>query len=444
MKRSSLLVWVPLRPYSNWTGEGIAGTVDRILKHLDDTELSVVALAQHVEVMKNNHCNSIKFYPVPQVRETFQSYAGVFSPRLVNFLRFPERILNIIFYVLFVSFYFFILKRDRKTQMVWCPTFAVLFASSNFSKQKVVNFWDAFVFEYYGFSRVRLTIFIRIERYLRSSSVIVTQSSHNKSYLIDVFDIPEEKVLVVPNPNPQVRHVLPDAVFNSIKNDRNTAFKHWEKTSGTLPSGKVKDICNLSMLRRLTHEMTENSFIIFCSTQRRPYKGFDILISNLSRFSRKHPEFDIRMILTGDLEAFFDERTLDLNTLDWVYTHCYQISRVNNFNHALLYTMSDLVMHPSYAEGGHGVYPLFEAASVGTPCLMNVGRHTDEILMISPKLRANILDFSNYDEFEIELKRCISDQSHLRMMLSNAVSIANNDKESISQYLSVLQRAEAT
>lgn len=444
MRRSSVLVWIPLRPGSKWIGEGIAGTVDRILKHLDDTEVNVVALAQHATLIRNNNSDSIKFYPVPQVPMMLQSLEGVLPPRLKRLLRLTEHTLNIILYVLFVSIYFFTLKMNRKIQTVWCPSFAVLFASSNFSKQKVVNFWDAFVFEYYGFSRVQLPIFIRIERYLRSAGVIVTQSRHNKSYLIDVFDIPEEKVLVVPNPNPQVRHILPDAVFNSIKNDRNMAFKHWKKTSTTLPLGKVKDICNLSMLRRFTHEMTENSFTIFCSTQRRPYKGFDVLISNLSRFSRRNPKFDIRLILTGDLEAFFDERILDLETLNWVYTHCYQISRVNNFNHALLYTMSDLVMHPSYAEGGHGVYPLFEAASVGTPCLMNVGRHTDEILMNSPKLRANILDFSNYDEFETELKRCISDQSHLHMMLSNAVSIANNDKESISQYLSVLQRAEAT
>ncbi len=444
MKRSSVLVWIPLRPGSKWTGEGIAGTLDRILKYLDHTELSVVALSQHVELMKSTHGDRVKFYSVPQAQDTFQSYEGVLSPRLVSFLRIPERTLNIILYVLFVSIYFFTLKMNRKVQTVWCPSFAVLFASSNFSKQKVVNFWDAFVFEYYGFSHVQLPIFIRIERYLRSAGVIVTQSRHNKSYLIDVFDIPEEKVLVVPNPNPQVRHILPDAVFNSIKNDRNMAFKHWKKTSTTLPLGKVKDICNLSMLRRFTHEMTENTFTIFCSTQRRPYKGFDVLISNLSRFSRRNSKFDIRLILTGDLKAFFKERTLDLDTLDWVYTHCYQISRVNNFNHALLYTLSDLVMHPSYAEGGHGVYPLFEAASVGTPCLMNVGRHTDEILMDSPELRANILDFSNYDEFETELNRCISDQSHRHMMLSNAVSIANNEKESISQYLSVLQRAEAT
>jgi glycosyltransferase involved in cell wall biosynthesis len=108
------------------------------------------------------------------------------------------------------------------------------------------------------------------------------------------------------------------------------------------------------------------------STQVRPYKGFDLLLQFLNHLVCCETEFRYQFIFTAALS----EKIRNMYPL--LYERIHEITRVSNKQHALLYYISDLVLHPSYVEGGLGVYPQFEAATMGTPTLANIGRHIFE------------------------------------------------------------------
>ena len=60
--------------------------------------------------------------------------------------------------------------------------------------------------------------------------------------------------------------------------------------------------------------------------------------------------------------------------------------------HAALYHGAQLVIHPSFFEGGHGPFPFYEALSVGCPCLMARGPHTEELIAGEPELERYLFD----------------------------------------------------
>ena len=107
MKQKSVLLWIPLRPGSNWVGEGIAGTIERVLNRWDNTGLCVVALEQHIALMKKKkikEIKEIKFYSVPQVPEMFQRYEGILPSLLYRCLRLSDFLLNSALYIFFSSY----------------------------------------------------------------------------------------------------------------------------------------------------------------------------------------------------------------------------------------------------------------------------------------------------------------------------------------------------
>jgi len=74
----------------------------------------------------------------------------------------------------------------------------------------------------------------------------------------------------------------------------------------------------------------------------------------------------------------------------------FEIIRVSNKQHAMLYQISDLVIHPSFVEGGLRTYPQYEAASLNVPCLSQIGRHTKELnALYNNKLENVFCDFTN-------------------------------------------------
>ena len=438
MSKSATLLWIPLRPFSNWRGEGIAGTIDGLVRQWTTSELYVVALEEHAKIINEGANQNVKFYSIPQIDKIFENYEHFIPHRIYRIITMPEKIINNFLYSIFCMYYFVLFRLSKKVNKVWCPSFATLFASSNFKKSKVINFWDGFVFEYYGFSQIQLPIYVRIQKYLSSADIVITQSFHNKSYLEQVLNIKKEKIIVLPNPNPSVRSKLDEKDFNTLKSNRTLVLDYWKCETSRNKTKQVADIRNRSILKRLIDESSKSTFLIFCSTQIRPYKGFKPLFSFLSTFQQKYPQLDFRLILTGNLETYLAHESIDEKTYNWIYANCYQISRVNNFNHALLYTIADLVVHPSYAEGGHGVYPLFEAASVDTPCIMNEGRHTRELLNETPQAIDNVIDVSNHELFEEKLVSIMKEPSYRDVLVNNIKLMTTDQETSYKRYLTVL------
>jgi len=66
--------------------------------------------------------------------------------------------------------------------------------------------------------------------------------------------------------------------------------------------------------------------------------------------------------------------------------------------HAAFYHCAALTVHPSIFEGGLGPFPLYEAVSVGTPCLIADGPHVRELVAQQPTLAPYVFDPNNVAE----------------------------------------------
>jgi glycosyltransferase involved in cell wall biosynthesis len=129
---------------------------------------------------------------------------------------------------------------------------------------------------------------------------------------------------------------------------------------------------------------------IFISTQYRPHKGLDEFLEIARQLVQgANRSFRYQFIFTAFLPESVKEHFPELRE------QLHELTRLSNRDHALIYQLSDLVVHPSHAEGGALPYPLFEAASVGVPCLVNRGRHLDEALTQHPGLSCAVFDVNN-------------------------------------------------
>lgn len=436
MADKKLVIWVPLRPFSKWQGEGIAHTLERIVSVIqDDIKCEIVCLSYHKKDIMNSigKLNNVSFKTILSGSEDIES---LFEDRSVYVKKSFIKLLNILYryfcfswYIVCCAYLALTVRFSRKVKMIWCPTFAVLFSSFNFKCKKIVNFWDGFVFEYAGFEGVQRPVYKRMLSYLNSATVIITQSDHNLEFLTSVVGIAEDKITLIQNPNPNCEGVLSVEELNAIQKDRKNAFNIFKNYNN---KKKLKVFLRNAVFKRLIDESEENTKIIFISTQNRPYKGFPQLFYALDVMKKMYPDVSISILTTAaNVTDLIEDNVYRYN---WVYTRVYNIKRVDKKLHAIMYAISDLVLHPSFAEGGHGVYPLFEAACFGKATLMNKGRHTDMLLKTFPELAKLCVDFTDARKLAKNIKLLLDDNNATKGFADIVKSRIENKEQSTDKY----------
>jgi glycosyltransferase involved in cell wall biosynthesis len=99
--------------------------------------------------------------------------------------------------------------------------------------------------------------------------------------------------------------------------------------------------------------------------------------------------------------------------------------------HAALYHCAMVTVHPSFFEGGIGVFPFAESVSLGTPCLMARGPHSLEFLEQEPTYEPFI-----FDPYNVEALVAL-----IRYSIENRVEILDTQVEILNR---LLQRNWAT
>jgi glycosyltransferase involved in cell wall biosynthesis len=102
--------------------------------------------------------------------------------------------------------------------------------------------------------------------------------------------------------------------------------------------------------------------------------------------------------------------------------------------------MSDLVLHPSYVEGGLGVYPQFEAASVGTPCLVNVGRHVLEQRSDRTLIAKTTSDFVNLNRTIEKIEDLMQSENERILNIKESESLRVSWKASSERYADIFKK----
>lgn len=219
---------------------------------------------------------------------------------------------------------------------------------------------------------------------LGKAPLIITFSKHVANYeLPHVLGIKEAKIRVIPHAPPDVSDQL---TFVNPQDPRATG------NTRRLAAEMLRAQARKSSWAYLIDFAFEDAKYVVISTQDRATKNIGLAAEAIAYLLREQ-QVDIKLITTAHLLFGAAWTTLpaiiEAQQLQFDIVSTPDLPRPE---HAALYHGAQLVIHPSFFEGGHGPFPFYEALSVGCPCLMARGPHTEELVAGEPELERYLFD----------------------------------------------------
>ena len=388
-KNYNVMIFMPFSPKSNWRGEGIAQTIESIIRYSADKITYTLVVGSHVEkevteeLSKEITSNRLKLIPIGFNKKKIDREKDSFVAYRISCLLFY---LSLGFFIIKQAFFSFL--RISKYHFTFVPSPLLSIVASIFSKKMAISFWDPFVLEYpHAFSESFRLLIVKLLKYgVHSADVVITQSNTNKNYLIRFFGLDSKKIKVIENGHPDYRCYLYDQAITTenimmawdnkkefVSDSRMKLYYHYlikKKTHRSLKDNLKKNVLH----RLITKDSPKESKIIVISTQYRPYKGFESLFLVCDSLIKKYySQYKFKFLFTGSVPLVFYQKYA------WANALVFEMQRLESRQHAYIYSIADLVIHPSFVEGGMGTYPMFEAASLNVPSLSNMGRHMLEL-----------------------------------------------------------------
>lgn len=445
MDKKTILIWIPLPEEMPWRGEGIGQTIEHIVAAAPgNIQFSFIgnneslcsiydalgkSADQHFFYNNNLFLTKFRFErdkslsEAQLVENVKKSNLMLFFERYAAPLARLKQGLSYILHLYKLRLHATLIRRElifRDVLCVWAPVPTVPYIDL-IGKKLVVNFWDCFVLEYPEFDRGTkkdvTTTFLKLFK-LSKYSLVLTQSKTNKLFLANLFGVPESKIVVFRLGCPdysQYRQYFGSYCSQVKSREFPITLSCWAPlrfNRHTTNVGRTRDydrlcadISNKATLLRLLHKISSRSKVITASTQDRPYKGLALLLEIISIASQQYKEHELFLVTTCRIPVKIKEKYPSL------YDNMFEFERVGNQNHAFLYAISDIVMHPSFVEGGLGSYSMYEAASLDVPSLTNLGRHAEELCREFPDLRNNAFcDFTNRTDVHARLVELLTSE----------------------------------
>lgn len=459
MSDRRLLVYIPLPPHAHWRGEGIAQTIENILLNLpSDQKITILTSSEAAATISSTfaHKSNIEAMtwfgrPAAFVRTKTanaqdlldETDMGVVSRVVSRFTRKATSIVAAGRYLVAKFFTDLMLRRRmiaKNCSAIWVPQLA-FDVSAVPGVKKIVSFWDPFVFEYSDFGN-RKSLLKMFSKRISTADAIITQSNSNKSYLTEVLGLSADSISVINNGAPDYSNlewnlgskseVPTDLDLDKLTNNWPESWKDLSEKRAA--AAYIDDRLNHSVLFRLKNDRTEKTKFIFVSTQYRPYKGFEGLFQIYDSLVRRDDGNDYRFIFTGEVPKRIKDR------YSWSTSRIYELSRLSTIQHMCIYRISSLVLHPSHVEGGVGVYPTFEAASVGVPSLMNSGRHTSELIDQLTEATDLVTDFARIDQTIAVIEDLLSNEAKAQRNVEVANKARIEWSDAANRYATLFDR----
>jgi glycosyltransferase involved in cell wall biosynthesis len=223
------------------------------------------------------------------------------------------------------------------------------------------------------------------KRNIARSDAIITFSSHvARRHAVEALGADPEQLRVVPHAPPDLAPLLP-----FLPQGRRRSAESRAQAAAQLRRHAASRSWSY-----LADFPLEHVDYIAVSTQERPSKNLSLVIEALRILV--HERFGtIKLLMTTEL--IDDPATPFLHSHALIREHglmldAVSVPRLPNPEHAALYHAAAVTVHPSFFEGGDAPFPFSESVSVGTPCLMARGPHTDELLAAHPELAPFVFD----------------------------------------------------
>lgn len=458
-------IWLPLPASSGWRGEGIVQTVEHFLAHLPGDSLPLVFELVVSPVHASLVAEQFRSHPQVRIRPlkflTGKGRRQAFSAdRLHQVLSRPTIFDQIraalhrwapknpwwsyggwLRYGFILSIYVGLqrLGCGFRNRVFWFPS-PLIPLTAPLRGRKVCSFWDPFIFEYGAFQQVGRKLYPAFLRHFSQADRIITQSEFNRTYLTQVLGIPSDRIHLVRNGSPDYsQYRFPDDC--AAQSTRERILQDFGRKIFYGPYSMVLDryvdqaLAKSLLMRLLTKRKADPGLkTIFISTQYRPHKGLDEWMEVVLRLVRgEGTAFRYQFVFTTPLPPEIRQHFPDLRE------PIHEFYRLSNRDHATIYQLSDLVVHPSHAEGGAFPYPLFEAASLGVPCLVNRGRHLDEALESCPDLACAVFDVNRPAEAVQKIDRCLQEPEWRNHILKAARSAWRDWDDAAQEYCRVFE-----
>jgi len=458
-KSLEIVVWVPLSPSVVWA-DGIGRTIENVLKNLPSNILCDLVVSKHHYIELVEIFNGYQNIKIKSIGLGFKKKQIIVTPGrhassngVVSFIAqkigFPLKIIKKfdcfvkkVKYAIDLVLYSLLQRANLflpNCQILWFPV-PFISALSLLKGKKVFSFWDPFVFEYREFSDINHNILMKLNAIFYSSNYVITQSEANKDFLVNVLQIDSDEIEVVNNGSPSYANFMDEFSYIGKRNKNDLLIK-WLKDkyiseNESIATNKLThDLINKAVLWRLLSKLVmPEDKVLMISTQIRPYKGFGLLLKFLDKLVSEEKSFKYHIIFTAVLSKNEKDR------YPLIYERIHEITRVSDSQHALLYYISDLVLHPSFVEGGLGVYPQFEAASLGIPCLVNTGRHTFEQSPTGDNMLYHAVDFTKVDKLIFLVNELMSSSEKRSLNIKETLRLAIPWQESAKKYGEIFSR----
>lgn len=461
-KPKHIVVWLPLPAFSSWRGEGIIQTVEHILANAPTSHESprwtlILSPAHKDEVHRDvlNHPRiDIKTLRGLGAIERKHSYT---TDKIISYIKRPtfmqrftqvieaqlfatlKRRLDLIRYgvMLTVHTHWQVFGGSFKADGIWIPT-PIIPLAHRLRGRKTCSFWDPFIFEYASYRDTGEMFLPQFLRLFQAAESIITQSDYNRRYLLNVMNTPAQCIHVINNgTNDYSRYKIPETVSQGERDEfiltnfgRSDFFGQLSKVRNKF----IDQFHTKSVLMRLIERKKSlpNARVIFVSTQFRPHKGmYEMLETATKLIEADDDNSDYLFVFTAKLPQQVVSRYPRL------HEHTYELTRLANKDHALIYQLADLVIHPSHAEGGLP-YPIHEAASLDVVCLINKGRHVMEAQQLRPELSALIIDIRKPKQAALKIRHVLSDKDQRKDMLAAAMSLERPWSQVAQEYIDCL------
>ena len=230
----NVLIWVPLFYTNSWRGEGIAQTIENIVKNSDKTKIRYTLLEElhgnNVDIIplsirwlffdKIFITNDNKEYNFNEVKDKI--IFNLLDAIKVLCLKKINKKLDFSFLKLFLhairllSFtYASKINRFKKYDVIWIPV-PIIQWCEHVAGIKVQSFWDPFAFEYLDFKNVAPYLMKKYLILFKNISHVITQSNNNKEYLTFFYNLEPDKVSVIYNGSPDYSGLLAKDARNSF------------------------------------------------------------------------------------------------------------------------------------------------------------------------------------------------------------------------------------
>lgn len=337
--------------------------------------------------------------------------------------------------------------QERQAPDVWWVPYPIALGSTALRGPQVIHVYDLAYADFpkgqdlgsVAISKIDISVSVR------SASQIITHSEHVRDRVaVPLFDIPKEKITVLPHASPNLRPFVTHSASGQLWSKREMAEKiRAYCASRRMNWPTVDDFIEEIVAPRLATFAFETTPYVLLSTQNRSYKNV-LQVAKAIRVLNHQRGYRVHLALTGQFKPSDKTDALARYAINnHLMEYLLPLPRVPDDVLAALYGCASVAIHPSLYEGGVGAFPFYEALSVDCPALVSVNDSMREALLAEPGYSVCLFNPHNTTDLVNRIEATLKDRDAAVALQSpiHARVASKTWSDLLDEYTPVFERA---